>query len=62
MYDEEILTVTEAAQWLRISRNTAYDLVARGELPSFRLGSAIRLLKIEVIDSVQRKPEEDDRE
>jgi len=38
-----LLTVTETARLLRISRNLAYELVARGELPSVRLGRVIRI-------------------
>ena len=34
----EVLTVTEAARLLRLSRNSAYAAVARGELPSVRVG------------------------
>ena len=36
-----VLTVTEAATALGISRTHAYELVARGELPSLRLGRRI---------------------
>lgn len=35
------LSVAEAAELLGISRSLAYDLVARGELPSVRLGRRI---------------------
>ncbi len=38
-----LLTVPEAAKLLRISRNLAYDLVARGEIPAVRLGRVIRI-------------------
>ena len=38
-----LLTVPEAAQFLRISRNLAYDMIARGELPHIRLGRVIRV-------------------
>ena len=43
MYSENrlVLTVTEAAAALGISRAHAYELVARGELPSLRLGRRI---------------------
>jgi excisionase family DNA binding protein len=44
MDDERtMLTVREAAKLLRIGRNLAYDLVARGEIPSVRLGRLIRV-------------------
>lgn len=42
--DSLLLTVPEAARLLRISRNTCYDLVARGEIPAVKLGE--RLLRI----------------
>lgn len=37
----QVLTVSEAAQALGISRTLAYQLVARQELPSLRLGRRI---------------------
>ncbi len=39
----DLLTVPEAAKFLRISRNLAYELVARRELPCVRLGRVIRV-------------------
>ena len=38
-----LLTVPEAAEFLRISRNLAYDMIARGEFPHVRLGRVIRV-------------------
>lgn len=38
-----LLTVREAAALLRISRNSTYELIARNELPSVRLGRTIRV-------------------
>jgi len=35
------LTVREAAKLLGISRNTAYEAIARGEIPSVRLGKRL---------------------
>lgn len=40
------LTVPEAAERLGISRNFAYELVKRGELPSIRFGKRILIPKI----------------
>ena len=39
-----VLSVTEAAEMLGISRSLAYELVARGELPARRFGSRIVVL------------------
>ena len=38
-----LLTVSEAAQLLRISRGLCYELIHRGELPAVRLGRVIRV-------------------
>ncbi|ACX51971.1 DNA binding domain protein, excisionase family [Ammonifex degensii KC4] len=43
------LTVEEAAELLRLKKRTAYDLVARGEIPSVRLGRFIRIPAASVI-------------
>ncbi len=42
-HEIDLLTVPEAAKVLRISRNLAYELVARQELPAIRLGRVIRI-------------------
>ena len=39
-----VLSVTEAAEVLGISRSLTYDLVARGELPARRFGGRIVVL------------------
>ena len=38
-----LLTVREAAALLHISRNLAYELVTRREIPAIRLGRVIRV-------------------
>lgn len=38
----EIMTVPEAAAFLRVGKNAVYDLVARGKIPHRRVGRAIR--------------------
>jgi excisionase family DNA binding protein len=39
-----VMSVTEAAEMLGISRSLAYELVARGELPARRFGGRIVVL------------------
>jgi excisionase family DNA binding protein len=53
MADQECLTlsVPEAAQLLGVSRALAYQLVARGELPSLRLGKRL-VIPRHVIDAL----------
>lgn len=42
-HESDLLTVPETAKLLRISRNLAYELVARRQLPCVRLGRVIRV-------------------
>lgn len=37
------LTVSEAAEALHLGRNTVYDLIRTGQIPSLRVGRAIRI-------------------
>lgn len=37
------LTVEEAAQALHLGRNTVYELIRTGQIPSLRVGRAIRI-------------------
>ena len=39
--DKAVLTVDETAQLLGLSRNSAYQGVMRGEIPSIRVGKRI---------------------
>jgi len=41
--NKEYITVNELTEWLGIGKTKAYDLVQRGELPSVRIGRAIRI-------------------
>lgn len=41
--EKRMLTVPETARVLRISRNLAYTLIARGEIPAIRFGRVIRV-------------------
>jgi len=47
-----VLTVAEAADRLGISSDLAYDLVARGELPSLRLGRRIVIPRFALLELV----------
>ena len=44
----EILTVSEVAEYLRINPQTVYRKAKAGELPVVRIGRAIRFRRIEL--------------
>lgn len=46
--DEEYLKVTEVAEFLRIGRTRAYELVSSGAIPSVRIGRNIRVSRKEL--------------
>lgn len=45
IFDEGLVTVAEAAAFLRISRSQLYELLNRGEIPSIRILSSRRIPK-----------------
>jgi excisionase family DNA binding protein len=54
--DRLALTVTEASAVLGISRALAYELVARGELPSIRLGRRLVVPKVALLEMLGLHP------
>jgi excisionase family DNA binding protein len=42
------LTLADLAVWLKVSRTTAYQLVSSREIPSYRIGRAIRVRRKDV--------------
>ena len=49
------LTVEEAGQILRVGRNTAYELVRCGKLPSVRVGKQIRIPRQALLDYLSQQ-------
>lgn len=47
-YDDlpEFLTPAEFREHVRVSRNTAYEMIRRGEVPHVRFGRLIRIPKV----------------
>lgn len=41
--DTKLMRVADVAKVLSVSRSTAYELIARGEIPSVRLGGSLRI-------------------
>ena len=48
-----VMTVIEVAEFLRIGRTTAYELVRTGEIPSVKVGRQIRVFREDLLDYVR---------
>ncbi|WP_095085245.1 helix-turn-helix domain-containing protein [Mesorhizobium sophorae] len=53
----EILTVREVAALLKINVKTAYKLVAKGEIPGFKVGGSWRFDRGKIESWIRRKME-----
>ena len=51
----DILTVQEAAKYLRLKRSTAYELVKQGVIPSVKLGRQIRVPKSRLLIMLEQE-------
>lgn len=51
--DEEIMTVKEVAEFLRVKPNHIYDLKARHAIPFHKAGNCLRFLKSEIIEWIK---------
>jgi excisionase family DNA binding protein len=53
---EDFLTVSETAQYLRLCERQVRRLIARGDLPSYRFGTALRIKRrdIEIFTQANR--------
>ena len=49
--NEPFVTVQEVAAHLKLSKDTIYSKVAKGELPSYKIGTALRF-KMSEIDAL----------
>lgn len=47
---EEVLTIREVAEFLKVTERTIYRLTAEGQLPAFKVGGSWRFRKIELIE------------
>ena len=46
---DDVVTVKELCQMLKIGRNTAYDLIHSGKIETVKVKSQIRITKVSVI-------------
>lgn len=54
----DVVTVSELAEMLKIGRNTAYELVRCGAIPSVKVGKSIRISKEAIIDYVNQSADQ----
>jgi len=54
-YDDEILTVAELAEYLKVGMNTAYSLVNSGEIRSFKVGGSYRIERNSIAEYIVNK-------
>lgn len=55
---DEILTIREVADLLKINEKTAYKLAAAGKLPGFKVGGSWRFDRQEIVNWIKHKVEE----
>ncbi len=58
---DEILTIREVAELLKINEKTAYKLAADGKIPGFKVGGSWRFERQEIASWIKRKVEERQR-
>jgi excisionase family DNA binding protein len=55
---DEILTIRELAELLKINEKTAYKLAAAGKIPGFKVGGSWRFDRQEIARWIRRKVDE----
>lgn len=53
---DEVMTVHDVSQYLKLAESTIYRLVRRGELPGRKVGGAWRFSRQEVEDWLRKRP------
>ena len=57
MPNDDIMTVKELADYLKIAEKTAYRFASQGKVPGFKVGSAWRFKKEEIDSWIKRQSE-----
>ncbi|MEK6746131.1 MAG: helix-turn-helix domain-containing protein [Pseudomonadota bacterium] len=57
MDHDEIITVKELAEYLKIAEKTAYRFLAEGTIPGFKVGGSWRFRKKEIDEWIARQTE-----
>lgn len=52
---DEIMTLKEVADYLKLAEKTAYRLAAEGKLPGFKVGGSWRFKKEDILQWIEDK-------
>lgn len=58
--ESDIMTMKQAAEYLKINDKTAYKLAAEGKIPGFKVGGAWRFRKSEIDDWIKNQSKTND--
>ncbi len=56
--NDEILTIREVSELLKINEKTAYKLAAEGKIPGFKVGGSWRFTRDEIDRWIERQLED----
>ena len=60
--EERLLKPAEIAEILQVSRALAYSLLQRGEIPAIRIGSVVRVRRIDLEKYINEKAHQKNRD
>ncbi len=46
--ENEIMTVEEVMEWLKITKRSVNDWIKKGQLPAFKIGKTIRIKRSDI--------------
>jgi len=52
--DKKVLTISQVANHLQMSKSTVYKYAETGKIPSFKIGTSLRFLENEINDYIQK--------
>jgi len=58
MADNDILTIKEVADYLKLTERTLYRLVQEGKIPGFKVGSSWRFKRADIEDWIELQKEQ----
>jgi excisionase family DNA binding protein len=52
---DQIMTIQEVAEYLKLTEKTAYRLASEGKLPGFKVGGSWRFKKIDLEEWIEKQ-------